>query len=332
MIWERCIPQKMVRPSYTESLPIRWPHKFPVIATVNREAMQVALRLGGWTRVQVKSDVEIGALYRFNASDLRRIWLNKKDVVYLGLRALRPFLLHPEEPNAGANGISRSAQDPATQLIVSCALGLGLKTPLNRSYRQGQPLKKKYRTAPAGKKLYENFLRGRKSIMLEVHHSNVLLEGPARESAIQAGMFGLWGDEPAIVDASDFTTLRKYKDLLEGGAGIWAIDRTRATDADILYRAQAMEALDRGQDENCRYSGRTTAAVFMSRLLEVLGNLAEIEFDWDCVVGRNGKVNKDHPMVKKLGLPLPDWTPVIVFELLSEEDTKREKELYGLDV
>lgn len=221
-------------------------------------------------------------------------------------------------------------RDPATQLIVSCKIpiGIGICWLRDHEYREGQPSNQEWVSMPAGKILYENFLRRRKSIMMELHRFEIILEGRARESAIQAGMFGLWGDEPAIVDARDLTTLRKYKDLLEQGNGAWAIDRT--TDADILYGVEAMEALDMVHGENvdyddCGYSGHATPASFMRLLLHVLGKVAEIKFDWNCVVGCNGKVKKDHPMVKKLGLPLPDWTPVVVFELLSEEDTRREK-------
>lgn len=325
MIWERCLPQMIVQPWYDGPLATRRPHTYPLIASVNREALQVAVRLGWWTRVTVRPYDELFGWLPYRR---RGIWLNKKDVVYLGVNGCKPLLFEFLDGLHG-NGITRPAQNPATQLMISCRLCNLLHWPRNREYREGQPLNMKHRATPAGKILYEKFLKRRKSFLLEIFHIEVLLEGPARENAIRAGMFGLWGDEPAIVDAADITTLHKYKDLLEPDTGIYAIDRT--TDADILYGVHVMDGLDIVHDENIdydhfSYDGGATPARFMRMLLHALGNVAEVKFDWDSVVGRNGKVNNDHPMLKRLGLSLPDWTPVIVFELLSEEDTRRARQ------
>lgn len=312
MIWELCLPPRIIKLWYDEPHAIRRLHTHPLIASVNRDAFQVALRFGGWTPVMVKQKV-FWSLSPYKPQD---IWFSKKDMVYLGIDDCKTLTTQPVHGLDG-NGICRPARNPATQLLISRDLGDRLGWPENPEYRKGQPLKEKYNDTPAGKILYDKFLKVRKSFMLEVHRFEVLLEGPAREKAIQAGLFGLWGDEPAFIDADDTAALCKYKALLEKGSGTFVIDPT--TDADILYGFEAMNALDKSH-------GRSSGCWFLEQLLCVLGDLEEVKFDWGGVIRPSGKVNNGHPMVKKLGVSLPECKHVFVFELLSDEDTRREKD------
>lgn len=326
MIWELCLPSRLVQPWYYGLHPVRQLEKYSPIADVSKEAFRAVLHFGCWAEVMVKHMHRVPLVPSTSPYLAQRIWFHKKDVVYLGIVDCHTLTNLPTISRQTRNSdITRPALDPATRLLISSDLGDRLGWPANPRYRKGQPLKEKYETTPAGKVLYEKFLRTRKSFMVEFHRFEVILEGPAREDTVRAGMFGLWGNEPAIIDADDTTALRKYKALLEKGNGTYVFDS--ATDADVLYGIDEIKALGRRHDSH--------DGAFMRRLLRVLGDLEEVKFDWGDVVRENGEVNRDHPMVKKLGFSLPECKSVFVFELLSEEDTKREKDrlfwLYSSD-
>lgn len=119
---------------------------------------------------------------------------------------------------------------------------------------------------------------------------------------------------PALIHPDDTGALEKYIRLMDLSAP------TRTTNG-LRDDASA------GLDELVRLGGfkvdskaQECLAEFVRGLVEALCGFEDIYItDINGVADAEGNLIEDHPLVPQLGVSLPRWSPVLVFQLLDEE-------------
>lgn len=378
MVWSFCIPSRLVEPwirresidtiqpgillngnlakAYTQT-PSRT-LSLPAIAQVCHESREEVLNPDLCTTIRITGLIPIIEYEEDDgedsasddpstsamASTLLPARFNKAtDLVFLGPQSLSALLSPVFGTNADSGLARLAAKDPAIGLLLSREIiNAGgheqLREPTDASYR--------FIKKPVGQVLYEEFLKPRDSVYLEVCRVKIFLNATDREQARRAGSLNESDGICAIVDLRDSTLLRKYTDFFE-----LSLDRS-STDAASQYE-------DRRKVKALRYfidDGMSTMLkeiycidlihspyYFAQDLLHTIllweawgtnhqrdrkpddPRFQDHEFDhWPDFVEGNGQLDKSHHLAEELDLRLPKFTRVVVFELASEETMEAE--------
>ncbi|ROW06269.1 hypothetical protein VPNG_08098 [Cytospora leucostoma] len=152
--------------------------------------------------------------------------------------------------------------------------------------------------------LYNKLLKPRAHCFLELYRVEIILDDDSFQEAHRGGLFGFGRDKPeAVINADDTGALKKYMDLMGPFSyqrepdtsldlGIWGLLRRGGCEQDTRAHCHVVSFVRALAEAVC---GRECSRPLATRVSN------EIEL----VVGDDGELNKEHPLVPGLGLGYP---------------------------
>lgn len=303
-IWELCLPRRVISPNYSSAsqeylgrlpgtrhstdLPVRAliPFRPPLISRVCRRARATALRCGQYTPVLIEEEDE-------SISD-GSVWLNEKsDWVYFHYITMMNGL----DDSGAAPRVFELARDVGVPLLIDCYIQGDHENPLHNMSQDDETI---------GSRLYKSFLRGRKHfyyVMLEV---TLVVTGKGREHVVDTGLFGLLGEDVAIVPTADKETLQQYYSLYN------MYDAREAPYNYCVAEAQRrLDSLIKGEDQG-KLEPRTLICGILERICQERG---DFDVSAEDMMNEDGGLKLEHPLVEQLGISMPTCEKVVVFEL-----------------
>lgn len=302
-IWELCLPRRIISPYYCSvsqeylgrlpgtshetDLPVHAliPFRPPLISRVCRRARATALRCGQYARILVEE--EDGLI-----SD-GSIWLNKKlDWVYFHYITMMRGL-----DACAAPQVFELAHDVRVPLLIDSDIQDDHEHPLH-NMSQGEET--------VGSRLYKSFLRGRDHFYYVMAEITLVATGKGRERVVDIGLFGLFGEDMAIVPTADKQKLQQYCSLYNMYDAREAQYNDRAA-----WDQECLESLINGEDQG-RHEPRTLIRGLLERICDERG---EPGVSADSMMNEDASLKPDHPLVKRLGISMPTCEKVVIFKL-----------------
>lgn len=303
-IWELCLPHRVISPNYSSvsqehlgrlpgtrhrtDLPVHAliPFRPPLISRVCRRARATALRYGQYTTVMVEDEDD--------SISGGSIWLNKKsDSVYFHYITMMNGL----DDCGAAPQIFELARDVRVPLLIDCDIQDDHKNPLHNMSQDEETV---------GSRLYESFLKGRDHFYYVMAEFILVATGKGRERVVDTGLFGLLGEDMAIVPTADKEKLQQYCSLY---------NMYDAREAQYNYRVsrdqRRMDSLINGDDQG-KYEPRNLIHGLLERICDERG---EPGVSADSMMNEDASLKPDHPLVKRLGISMPTCEKVVIFEL-----------------
>lgn len=300
IIWKLCIPQRVIRPFYDEDelerldglpgirglrdLPVQAliPFRPPLISRVCRAARATALGGGQYAPVSIDDE------------DLSpcggTIWLNRKsDWIYFSFDAM----LFGLDKNGSAPQVYELARDVGVPLLID----IEIYTDLDMSFSQTNET--------VGSRLYNNFLRRRDHFYCVMAEVTLVVSGKGRERVVETGLFGLLGEDTAIVPTTDTETLRQYQTLFNN------YDIREETNGITLAQQDNLKSLINGEDQG----GREPRTLVWRLLERICDERSDLNIEAEDLTNKDGSVNPHNPVVQSLGISMPTFTKVVIFEL-----------------
>lgn len=303
-IWELCLPRRVISPDYSSKsqeflgrlpgtrhrtdLPVRAliPFRPPLISRVCRRARATTLRCGQYTQVGVEEADE--------STFVRSIWLDGKlDWVYFDYVTMITGL---DDSGMGPQvfELARSVDVP---LLIDCYIQDDHENPLHNMSQD---------TETVGSRLYKSFLRGREHFYFVMTEVVLVVTGKGRQHVVDTGLFGLLGEDTAIVPTADKEKLKQYYSLCN------MYDARETPHNYCAAGAQRrLESLIKGEDQG-QLEPRTLICGLLERICEERG---ESDVSGEDMMNEDCSLKLDHPLVEQLGISMPTCEKVVVFEL-----------------
>lgn len=312
-IWEQCLPRRVISPYYSPVsqeilgtlpgtrhktyLPVRAliPFRPPLISCVCKRARATALRCGQYTQVRVEE--------RDGSKSDGWVWLEKKsDWVYFNYFTLMDGL---DESGAGPQ-VFELARDIGVPLLIDSTIQSDHENPLHESDDYFDPSYVELDHETIGSRLYDSFLMGREHFYYVMAKIMLVVTGKGRQHVVDTGLFGLLGEDMAIIPTADKEMLQQYKSLYnmydareapynDGPAGIQLI----------------LDSLIKGEDQ-ATHEPRTLIRGLLER---ICGERGELDISAEDMMNEDGSLKSEHPLVQQLGISMPTCEKVVVFEL-----------------
>lgn len=212
--------------------------------------------------------------------------------------------------DTGAPRVHELARNVGVPLLIDSTINADQHEPFHNS-NQG--------VDTIGSWLYKNLLRRREhfySVMLEFV---LVVSSRNRELVAETGLFGLLGEDTAIVPTTDTEILRQYKDLFS------KYDvREQPYDPGLFVSQHILTSLINGEDQG----PREPQILIRGLLEEICDKRGELDVSVDDLMSEDGSVKRDHPAFERLGISMPTCKKVVIFELrvletLLEDSFKR---------
>lgn len=316
-IWELCLPRRVISPYYSPVsqemlgtlpgtrhktyLPVRAliPFRPPLISRVCRRARATALRCGHYTPVLVEEEddsVSVGS-----------IWLNKKsDWVYFNYHTMMNGL----DDNGAAPQVFELARDVRVPLLIDSNIQGDHENGLHNSSQDAETV---------GSRLYKSFLSGREHFYYSMTKVILVVSGKGREHVVDTGLFGLLGEDMAVVPVTNKEMLQQYYSLYN------MYDAREASYNPCVARIQhTLDSLIKDEDQ-ATHEPRTLIRGLLERICEERG---ELDVSAGDLMNEDGSLKSEHSLVQQLGISMPTCEKVVVFELrrldtLVEDSVKR---------
>ncbi|KAK7708588.1 hypothetical protein SLS64_006690 [Diaporthe eres] len=312
-IWELCLPRRVISPYYSPVsqeilgtlpgtryktyLPVRAliPFRPPLISRVCRRARATVLRCGQYTPVRVEE--------RDDSKSDGWVWLEKKsDWIYFNYHTLMEGL---DESGAGPK-VFELARDVGVPLLIDSTIQGDHENPLHASEDYYDPSYNELDHETVGSRLYDSFLRGREHFYYVMAEVVLVVTGMGRKHIVDTGLFGLLGEDMAIVPTADKGMLQQYKSLYN------MYDAREAPHNDCPARIQlTIDSLIKGEDQ-ATVEPRTLIRGLLERICQERGEFGTSAND---MMNEDGSLKPEHPVVKKLGIAMPICEKVVIFEL-----------------
>lgn len=312
-VWELCLPRRLISPYYSPVLqemlgtlpgtrhktylPVRAliPFRPPLISRVCRRARATALRCGQYTPVRVEESDG-------SKSD-GWIWLQKKsDWVYFTYHTMMEGL---DESGAGPQVFELARGVGVPLLIDSTIQGDHVNT-LHDSEDFHDSFHDERDNETIGSRLYKSFLSGREHFYYSMAKVILVVREEDRKHVINTGLFGLLGEDMAIIPTADKEMLQQYNSLYS------MYDAKEALYDDCPARVKlGIDSMIRGEDQRT-HEPRTLIRGLLERICEERG---EFDISAEDMVNEDGSLKPEHPVVEKLGISMPICEKVVVFEL-----------------
>lgn len=312
-IWELCLPRRVISPYYSpvsEELlgklpgtrhrtyfPVRAliPFRPPLISRVCRRARATALRCGEYASVLVEE--RGGSKYK------GWVWLEKKsDWIYFNYHTMMEGL----DETGAAPQVFELARDVGVPLLIDSGIQSDHENPLHDSADYADLLYDSEEEETIGSRLYESFLEGRSHFYYVMVEVTLVATGKGRKHIVDTGLFGLLGEDMAIVPASDKDMLQRYNSLYS------LYDARESPQSYCIAEDQRrLESLIKGEDQDT-FEPRTLIRGLLERICEERG---ESDVSAEDMMNEDCSLKLDHPLVEKLGISMPTCEKVVIFEL-----------------
>lgn len=294
----------------------RWrpPTQAPAVMQVCREARHEILKistpvstwfvesalpdhlLASWSRAQTQEYLD-DIMYRDEMVPMITHFSAKNDLVYVDPASLRRFSQLPGPLNH--DDVFQAALNPE----VTLSLCSGLFNQWNHPY-DSFPLLQNGLQA-----LYHRYLRTRKHIYIGVNGMPpYVLTEEGWQKAIHEGLFSGHSEETRLVDANDKDLIKKYEALRH--YSLQHIKPSRKISFEQMLWSDQPQVWNGIQN-------LSKAQVLMLQLADFLM--------WDMglgygrggeIMGPDGHLKENHPLVQQFDLRLPDFTPNLAFKVL----------------
>lgn len=303
-VWELCLPKRVISPCYSSVLQEKVgrlpgtshrtdmpvgaliPFRPPLISRVCRRARATALRCGQYASILVEEETDL-------ISD-GSVWLNKKsDWVYFNYHTMMNGL----DDSGAAPQIFELARDVSVPLIIDSNIQGDHENPLHNISQDEETI---------GSRLYECFLRGREQFYYAMAEVTLVMTGKDYEHVVDTGLFGLLGEDMAVVPTADEELLQRYKSLYD------MYDAREASYKSYVAAVQrGLNSLIKGYDQGT-HEPRTLIGELLERICNKQG---EIDVCVEDMMSGDGSLKPGHPLVERLGISMPICEPVVIFEL-----------------
>lgn len=308
-IWEICLPRRVISPCYGPELqnefvlpPGRIPYlpvsalipfRPPLISQVCTRARAATKRCGQFTPVLVYADTN-----RFSTHE--SAWLNKNtDWIYLTLSTVQRCLGRRQVMDGdAASRLFELARDVRRPLLISSMISEDVMEPLNDEMDE-----------KITSKLYNQFLIERKHFYYVMVEAHLVVSREDHESVVKTGLFGLLGEDIAIVPYADKQTLQRYASLYD----LFSVRDTPYNEDFPIDLNIHFEGKDAG-----RYEPRTLIRRLLEDICEerrALDQDPEEIASVEDMLNEDNSLKSDHPRVKQLGITMPTCEKVVIFEL-----------------
>lgn len=316
-IWELCLPRRVSRPSYSSvsqeylgrvpgtrhraDVPVRAliPFRPPLISRVCSRARATVLRCGQYTSVGIEEGDT-----KSNGS----IWLNKKsDWVYFDYITMMNGL---DDSGVGLR-VFELARDVRVPLLIDSTIQGDHENGLHNSNEDEETV---------GSRLYDSFLKGRDRFYYVLTEVILVVSGRGRQHVVDTGLFGLLGEDTAIVPIADTAMLQRYYSLYN------MYDVREDSYSYCVARVQHhLNSLSKGEDQGT-HEPRTLIRGLLERICEERG---EFDVSAEEMMNEDCSLKLDHPLVEQLEITMPTCEKVVLFELRRLE-TLLEDSVTGL--
>lgn len=306
IIWQQCIPRRVITPWYTSDsqerlgmlpgtrhetdLPVHAlvPFRPPLISRVCKAARATVLRCGQYTPVVVEN--EDGSIHDGS------IWLNKKsDWVYFNYFAM----IHGLDVSDAPPQVFELARDATVPLLIATEIQSDHELRLQNSSQEEETV---------GSRLYKSFLSGREHFYFLMAHFDLVVSGKGRERVVETGLFGLLGEDTAIVPTSNKEMLQQYILLYN------TYDTREAYNPCVVGPLHRLDSLIKGEDPGVYYQHEPR--FILSGILErICKERGESDVSGEDMLKEDGSLKSDHPLVERLGITMPTYETVVIFEL-----------------
>lgn len=312
-IWELCLPRRVISPYYSPVsqellgklpgtkqstyIPVRAliPFRPPLISRVCRRARATALRRGQYDSVLVEEGD--------GSKSKEWVWLEKKsDWIYFNYHTMMEGL----DETGAAPQVFELARDIGVPLLIDSGIQSDHENPLHDSKDYADLLYDSEEEETIGSRLYESFLKGRSHFYYVMQEVILVATGKGRKHVVNTGLFGLLGEDMAIVPASNKDMLQQYKSLYD------LYDAREAPQNYCIYGAQRrLESMIKGEDQDA-FEPRILIRGLLERICEERG---ESDVSAEDMMNEDGSLKLDHPLVEQLGISMPTCEKVVIFEL-----------------
>ncbi|KAK2602542.1 hypothetical protein N8I77_009061 [Diaporthe amygdali] len=251
IIWKLCLPRRVISPwystvsqellgtipgaEYQTDLPVHTliPYRPPLISRICRRARAIALRWGDFTSVMVE---EQEGLMSYG-----HVWLNRKsDCIFFNYHTMLAGL----DESGVAPQIFELARDVGVPLLIDSNIQSDHENPVHVGWDLKPLHEDREDEETVGSRLYESFFKGRDRVYYVMAEVTLVVTGKGRENVVKTGLFGLLGEDIAIVPTADKGKLQQYKSL-------YNMYDAREAPSDCVALAQLiLDSLIKGEDQD----------------------------------------------------------------------------------
>lgn len=171
---------------------------------------------------------------------------------------------------------------------------------------------------------YERYIKNRQQIYVVLRHVKYFLDDEGRNEVLKSEMFGIFGEDSAIIPLEDKDMIKKYSELRrydprsfipDYDDHIWTASRVPGTNYGPLRERQLIPYIPELPCSWREYLSATEDVYFKLQLSQFILREHGLDIPGREVVAQNWKL-EDCPEAKDLGLKLPDLKPVCIFDIL----------------
>jgi len=192
------------------------------------------------------------------------------------------------------------ARDTSVPLLIACEIQSDHENPMPSSSSQDEET--------VGSRLYKSFLSGREHVYFLAADFDLVVSGKARERVVETGLFGLLGEDTAVVPTSDKELMQQYISLYN------TYDAREAYNPYVSATFHHLDRLIKGENHGV-YRKHEPRFILGGILERVCKEGGECDVSGEDMFKEDGSLKADHPLVKRLGITMPTYETVVIFEL-----------------
>lgn len=168
------------------------------------------------------------------------VWLNKKsDSIFFNYQTMMFGL----DESGVAPQVFELARDVGVPLLIDSDIQSDHENPLHIDWDLKPLHEDREDEETVGSRLYKSFLKGRDRVYYVMIEVILVATGKGREHVVETGLFGLLGEDIAIVPTADKAKLQQYKSLYN------MYDAREASDDCVAMIQRTLDSLIKGEDQ-----------------------------------------------------------------------------------